>query len=230
MHPEICKIGPFTIYSYGLMLVAAFFIGATLASRQAKRERLDPELVFNLAFIAFIFGVIGARLFYLAHNFRYYLNNPLEMIMLQHGGLSWFGGLIAGSFAAAAYLKKKKIAVYKFLDLIVPFLALAQAIGRIGCLLNGCCFGKTAIPIQAYSSLLLIVIFIALRFLQGRPHREGAVFFAYLLLYSIKRFFVEFWRLDNETVFLNLTLFQVISLIFFIFSLFKLALLLKPRK
>jgi phosphatidylglycerol:prolipoprotein diacylglycerol transferase len=230
MYPEICKIGPFTIYSYGLMLVVAFFVSVNLASRQAKKESVNPELVFNTAFIAFISGVAGARLLYLAHNLKHYLNNPLEMIMLQHGGLSWFGGLIAGSLAAAAYLKRKNLAVYKFLDLIVPFLALAQAIGRIGCLLNGCCFGKTVIPIQAYSSLLLIIIFMILRFFQERPHKEGAIFFAYLLLYSIKRFFVEFWRLDNEIIFLNLTLFQVISVMLFIFAFLKLILLLKPRK
>jgi phosphatidylglycerol:prolipoprotein diacylglycerol transferase len=227
MCSEICKIGPFTIYSYGLMLVAAFFVSVNLACRQANKESISPESVFNTAFIAFISGVVGARLLYLAHNLRYYLNDPLEMIMLQHGGLSWFGGLTAGSLAAIMYLKRNKIPVYKFLDLIVPFLALAGAIGRIGCLLNGCCFGKTAFPIQAYSSLLLIIIFMILRFFQERPHKEGAILFTYLVLYSLKRFFVEFWRLDNEIIFFNLTLFQIISAMLFIFAFFKLVLILK---
>jgi len=92
MYPEICRIGPFTVYSYGLMLVVAFAVSSFLAGRQAKREGIDPEKIFNLSLVVFIFGVIGARIFYVAENIGYYAKNPLESIMLQHGGLSWFGG------------------------------------------------------------------------------------------------------------------------------------------
>lgn len=240
MYPEICKLGPFTIYSYGLMLVLAFLVSSTLACIQAKRQNINPETIFNLSFIVFISGVIGARLFYIIENMDYYIKNLLEIFMLQRGGLSWFGGLLLGVFVGILYLKRKKIPVYKILDLVIPFVALGQAIGRIGCLLNGCCFGKESgfgiyftlhqkilIPTQAYSSLILIFIFVFLRFLQYKSHKDGEIFFLYLVLYSIKRFFIEFWRADNTVIFSGLTLFQVLSIIILLLSLIKLFLIKK---
>lgn len=216
MHPIICKIGPFTVYSYGLMLVVAFFVASLLAGRQARRQGINSEKMLELAFIVFISGIIGARLLYVIENTVYYMKNPLEIIMLQHGGLSWFGGLFLGIACGIAYSKKHKLPVPQTLDLVAPYLALGQAIGRIGCLLNGCCFGSTVVPIQVTSGVILILIFVILRFLQEKLHQEGEIFFAYLLLYSLKRFFIEFFRQDNEVIFFSLTLFQVLSIAAFI--------------
>ena len=232
MLPEICKIGFFTIYSYGLMLVLAFFVCTYLASLQAKKEQIDPEKIFNLCFYIFISGIIGSRVFYLLNNARFYLRHPLEIIMLQHGGMAWFGGLIFGTAAAIITIKKNKIDLLKTLDLLVPFIALGQAIGRIGCLLNGCCYGRVSkfgiyfevfnqvlIPTQLYSSLLLLLIFIILRFMQDRKHLPGQIMCSYLLLYSMKRFFIEFFRNDSPKIFYGLTLFQLLSLGMFIAAL-----------
>jgi phosphatidylglycerol---prolipoprotein diacylglyceryl transferase len=235
MHPVICKIGPLTIFSYGLMLAMAFLIASTLASLQAKRQGIKYDIILNFSFIVFISGIIGARLFYIVMNLGYYLNNPLEIPMLQYGGLVWYGGLFMGTLAGVSYLKKNNLPVYKVADLFVPFLALGQAIGRIGCFLNGCCFGKISehyglyseaqklllVPTQIYSSLLLILIFIVLRFMQDRPHKDGEIFYAYLLFYSTKRFFVEFWRGDTAPTFGVLTLFQVICIVIFSFAFLK---------
>jgi phosphatidylglycerol---prolipoprotein diacylglyceryl transferase len=239
MHPIICTIGPFNIYSYGLMLVLAFIVSVSLAMKQAKRQDLDPETIFNFAFVAFVWGIIGSRIFYVLINLGYYLKNPLEIIMLQHGGLAWFGGLMLGSVAAITYIKIKKLQVYRILDLIIPYIALAQAIGRIGCLFNGCCFGKESqtagiyfethkavlIPTQIYSSLALLAIYAILRSLQNKPRPQGMIFYCYLLLYSIKRFSVEFWRADSEAFFYGLTLFQVLSIAMFILAVTKLFLI-----
>lgn len=233
MHPIICQIGSFTVFSYGLMLVVAFSVAAALVGRQARKEGIDPDIIFNLLFIAFIAGILGARILYVAENLSYYLQEPWEIMALQHGGLSWFGGLLLGFCSSVVYLKIKKLDLLKVLDLIVPFLALAQAIGRIGCLLNGCCFGKPAqnfglyfkahnavlIPTQLYSSLSLLLIFFILRYLQDKPHWQGKVFFCYLVLYSLKRFFIEFWRADNPGIFLHLTLFQLFSAVVFFIGL-----------
>lgn len=240
MHPTICSLGPITIYSYGLMLALAFTIGSALAGLEARKQNFNPEIIFNLAFLAFFSGIIGARIFYVVNNLSYYLKNPPEIFMLQNGGLSWFGGLILGVSSALFYLKKKKLPIYKTLDLIIPFLALGQALGRIGCLLNGCCFGKISqygiyfpvhklvlIPTQLYSALVLLAIFIILRFLQDRPHKDGQIFFAYLLFYSTKRFFIEFLRADSPEFFLGLTLFQILSILIFIIALSKLVLISK---
>jgi len=224
------------------MLVAALFIGVGLARIQAKKEGIDPEKLSNLLFLAFIWGIAGSRIFYVVENMEYYLRQPLEIIMLQHGGLSWFGGLILGAAAGIYYLKRNNLPVYKTLDLCVPFLALAQAIGRIGCLFNGCCFGKESatgfyfpahsavlIPIQLYSSLALLFIFVVLRLLQDRPHRQGQIFLVYLVLYSLKRLFIEFWRADNPPVLYGLTLFQCLSILLLAFSLVKLVLIAKSK-
>ena len=186
MHPTICTIGPLTIYSYGFMLAWAFALSMSLAGFRAKKENIDPEIVFNFSFFVLIAGILGARIFYVIEHFDFYRSNPLEIIMLQHGGLSFFGGLFLGTISGIAYLKVKKIGIYKILDLIAPFAALAQAIGRIGCFLNGCCGGKedALIPVQLAASMLLILIFIILRFLQDRPHKAGQVFYSYLFLYD----------------------------------------------
>jgi phosphatidylglycerol:prolipoprotein diacylglycerol transferase len=193
------------------MLVAAFGVSSFLAAGQARKNGLQPETVFNLVFMIFIFGIIGARIFYIIENLDFYLADPGEVFMLQHGGLSWFGGLILGVIAASIGIKRKKLNILKVADLLSPFVALGQAIGRLGCLLNGCCGGRTVISLQIYSSFILILIFIVLRFLQEKPHKEGEVFFAYLILYSLKRFCIEFWRADYKSVFAGLTLFQLIS-------------------
>jgi phosphatidylglycerol---prolipoprotein diacylglyceryl transferase len=235
MHPEICQIGPLTIYSYGLMLVIAFLTSSFLLEQQARKEGFDGSVIFNLVFMAFVFGVAGSRLFYVVENSGYYLKAPLEIFMLQRGGLSWFGGFISGSLFAVAYSRAKGLSAYKTLDLIAPFLALAQSIGRVGCFLNGCCFGKESvfgvyfpvhdkvlIPTQVYSSLILLCIFLFLRFRQGLKHKDGAIFFTYLLLYSLQRFFIEFWRADNPVVFFGLTLFQLLSILAFVISLIQL--------
>lgn len=243
MHPIICVIGPFTVYAYGFMLAGAFLIGLTLASVQARKHNIHPEIIHNLSLIVFSSGVAGARILYIVQNLRYYARNPGEIIMLQYGGLSWFGGLACGIVSGAIYIKRRRLGLYKTMDLIMPFVALAQAIGRIGCFLNGCCFGKVSrfgvyfeahkaslAPTQAYSSLLLIAIFIILRFIQEKPHREGTIFFLYLLLYSLKRFVIEFWRADHETILLGLSLFQIISVVIFCLSLLKLCLIKKSEK
>lgn len=223
MHPLICKVGPFAIYSYGVMLAFAFLVSSYLAKKKAQTVGISPEIIFNLAFIAFIFGIIGGRLLYVIFNFDYYIDNLSEIFKLWHGGLSWFGGLFLGSVAGIVYINRKGPSVYKVLDVIVPFVALGQAIGRIGCFLNGCCYGVLGfIPIQIFSSLLLLIIFIILGFLQERPHKAGEILFLYLILYSIKRFFVEFWRADNKILMFGLTYFQIIAIAIFFFSVWKL--------
>ena len=232
MHPIICKIGPFTVYSYGLMLVLAFTIATTLLSHQSKRYGLNPGLIFDLAFIILISGIIGARIVYIILNLNYYLNNPLEIVMLPHGGFVWFGGFILGSLSCIVYLRYKGLDIYKTFDIVIPYVALAHAIGRIGCFLNGCCFGKESlhfglyypahnailIPTQLYSCLALLGIYIILRLRQQRVYRKGEIFYVYLFLYSLWRFFIEFFRGDSQMFILGLSVFQIISIALFVLS------------
>jgi phosphatidylglycerol:prolipoprotein diacylglycerol transferase len=243
MLPEICRIGPFTIYAYGLTLVLAFFVSAYLASRQAKKAHLDPDKIFNLLFYVFISGIIGSRIFYVCSKLSFYLKHPLEIIMLQHGGMAIFGGIISGFICAYLFIRRNKMELLTTLDLLVPFIALGQAIGRVGCFLNGCCYGKVSdfgiysplakqvlIPTQLYSSLLLFLIFLILRFMQARRHLPGQILYCYFFLYSIKRFCIEFLRDDNPRIFYGLTIFQLLSLAMFFFSIVMLIKIFYVRK
>lgn len=242
MYPIICKIGPFSVYSYGLMLAFAFMVSMYLAGRKAEKKGLKPEEIYNLSFIILLFGIIGARLFYVILNFDYYRDNLKEVLFLQRGGLSWFGALFLGSIAAIIYIKKKNLLVYKTLDLVIPFLALGQAIGRIGCLLNGCCYGSPSpfgiyfpvhnsvlIPTQIYSSISLIFIFLILRVIQNKPHKNGEIFFLYLILYSIMRFSIEFWRAEHEILAFGFTIFQIISLLILFLSIWRLIIIKRSK-
>ncbi|MDP2905682.1 MAG: prolipoprotein diacylglyceryl transferase [Candidatus Omnitrophota bacterium] len=239
MHPIICQIGPFTVYSYGLTLALAFFIASWLAVRQAARQSIAPEIISGVCFIAVVSGIAGARALFVLNNLRFYISHPLEILMLQHGGLSWFGGMLLAVLCSCLYLRRKKISVYTALDILVPFVVLAQAIGRIGCFLNGCCYGRPSkfgiyvdagsellIPTQIYSTLILLAIFVFLRFMQERPGlKAGTVFFLYILLYSAKRFFIEFFRGDNSPALWGLTPFQLFSVALFVVALTKLIML-----
>ncbi|MCX7661086.1 MAG: prolipoprotein diacylglyceryl transferase, partial [Candidatus Omnitrophica bacterium] len=129
MCPVIFKLGPISIYSYGLMVGLAFFVILYLIIFEAKRRNLNTELVFNLYFLVFILGIIGARIFFVMENFSYYQEFFWEIPMLWQGGLSWFGGFLSGLLGGIAYLKKKNIPVYPILDLFSPYLALGQSIG-----------------------------------------------------------------------------------------------------
>jgi len=151
--------------------------------------------------------------------------------MLQHGGMAIFGGIILGFICALFYVRMNKMNLLVTLDLLIPFVALGQAIGRIGCFLNGCCYGRPSafglyfpsagqvlIPTQLYSSLLLFIIFLVLRFMQNRKHFTGQILYSYFFLYSIKRFSIEFFRNDSPRIFHGLTLFQLLSLAMFCIS------------
>lgn len=227
MHPTICAIGPFTVYSYGLMLAVAFLLASSLAGAQARAWRMDPEIIFSLSFWSFLTGIIGARALFVISHAPYYLEHPRETMLLTHGGLSIFGGLIAGVACAILYIRSKKLSALRVLDLLMPFLALGQAIGRIGCFLNGCCYGRETaagimfpgesvarIPTQIYSSFALLGIFVILRILQDRPHATGSIVWWYLVLYGIKRFIIESFRADNPPVIGWMTLYHVMSIAF----------------
>jgi phosphatidylglycerol:prolipoprotein diacylglycerol transferase len=208
------------------MMALAFLVGATCAARYARERGMDGERIFNAAFLAVIAGVIGARAWYVFTHSELYRRHYLEIFILPHGGLSWFGGFFLGAAAVVWYLRRARIPLLPALDVLAPCVALAQAIGRIGCLLNGCCYGKHAdwglyfpvlndrlIPTQLFSALALVGIFIVLRVLQKRRMPAGNVFFAYLGLYGTKRFVMEFLRADNPPVAAGLTQFQWCSIV-----------------
>ena len=229
MYPILFKFGFIQIYSYGLMIALAFGVSTALLSRQARELGRPKDFFWYFSVWVLLGGIFGGRLLYIALNFEFFAQNPREIPALWHGGLIWYGALAGGLLSGMGYLRSKKAGVIKTLDLVVPFVALGQAIGRIGCFLNGCCYGRPAkwgiyfpahkdylISVQLISSLNLLVIFILLRLLQEIKPKPGKVLAAYLIIASFERFMVEFIRNDSPRDFWGLTVFQLISAAIFI--------------
>ena len=225
MHPEICKIGFFTIHSYGLMLAIAVIVCSFALSRDAQRFNIAKEFIFDLVFWLMTGGILGARLFYIASNFSFFAQNPVEMVMIQRGGLSWQGGLVLGCLTGIWFTRKNKISLPLVLDLSAPYLALGQAIGRIGCFLNGCCYGKESAwgiyfpvhqarlyPTQLFCSFGLLIVFFVLKHFQKNSKIRGQIFVLYLLFASSLRFVIEFFRADHVNLMFGLSLYQYICL------------------
>lgn len=225
MYPVICQIGPLTVYAYGAMLAVAVIVCTFFLQREAKRRNINPEVIFDLVFWTVISGVIGSRIFFILLNLSYFINRPSEIIMLQHGGLAWQGGLILSTLTAVFFLKRKSLPVADTFDLVAPYIAFGQAIGRIGCFLNGCCYGREVWwgiyfpvhqarlhPTQLYDAFGLVIIFLILKKYERIKKIPGEVFVLYLLLASSQRFMVEFFRADHTVFWMGLSIFQIISL------------------
>lgn len=232
MKPVLYQCGLFTIYTYGVFVAIAFLVSTFLLVREARQRRIDENLIYNLSIVFLVGGIIFARLFYAALNWDYFRDNLLEIIMLSHGGLVWFGGLTGAFVSGLIFLKIKRMPILPTLDLFAPYIALAQAIGRIGCFFNGCCHGRESewgiyfpahhqilFPSQLVDSLTLLVIFIVLRFFCAKT-REGEIFSFYVMLAALQRFLMEFFRGDLRPFYRGLSIFQWISLGLFCCGLF----------
>ncbi|NOY06732.1 MAG: prolipoprotein diacylglyceryl transferase [Chlorobi bacterium] len=136
MYPELLKIGPITIYSYGLMVGIAFLTGNLLLTSELKRTGRDPVLSSSITMLALIGGIVGAKALYLIENWSYFIQNPLEMTF-SSGGLTFFGGFVLAIILVLIYLRKKSISFLTMADLTAPILALGYGIARIGCQLAG---------------------------------------------------------------------------------------------
>lgn len=142
MHPIIVQFGPITIYSYGLCIAIAFLAAIATAAARARQFGWGAENAYDTCLCAMIASLIGSRFFYVLESPREFVSAPWEVFMVWKGGLSFYGGLIGAVVAGAVYLKMRRLNVAEGFDLLIPSVSLGQAIGRIGCFLNGCCFGK----------------------------------------------------------------------------------------
>ena len=171
-------------------------------------------------------GVIGGRLLFVVINWQEYMQEPLRIFMINEGGMAFHGSLVMGFIGGAIVVKIKKLPFWKVADIVALYAPLGHAIGRVGCFLNGCCYGGITnsslgvmfpgdtvyrLPAQLYSSFFLVLLFIVLRLMRNEKHFEGFIFSMYVMLYSVYRFFIEFLRDDNPAIYLGMTLSQVIS-------------------
>lgn len=208
MHPVLASFGPITIYSYGFMISLGFIAGIALAYRLAKSAGISPDRVVDVSLTAIVFSIIGARVFYVIFFWRE-LKSPAEAFMLWQGGLVFYGGVIFAVLGILLAARIFKLNPLDLLDIASPVTALGYAIGRIGCFLNGCCYGVECSlpwavrfpgveglrhPTQLYESMAGLLMFGLFLFLFRRRRFPGEVFSAALFTYSLYRFFMEFIR------------------------------------
>lgn len=142
MHRILVHLGPFTIYSYGVMFALAVVAGTYLAEKKSRKQGFPKDTIVDLSLWLLVSSVAGARILFVAANWDYYRGNILEIFKIWEGGLVYYGGLILGIFTAVYFLKRRKLPLWKVADILAPSVALSEAIGRIGCFLNGCCYGR----------------------------------------------------------------------------------------
>lgn len=235
MHSIAFKLGSLTIHWYGIFVALAFLAGLWTAGRRARLEGIPAEKVFDLGPWLILGGIVGGRVLYVISYWNEdFAPKPFpEIFMIQHGGLIFYGGLIGATLSAMLYLWLKKLPVWKMADILAPSIALGSVFGRIGCLMNGCCYGRAtnlpwAIrfpadhethgvpvhPTEIYDSLLNFGFYCFLAWLFRRKKFDGQVFAVYLIGYAILRSFVEYFRGDYPVHYLGgwATPAQVISI------------------
>src|SRR5437773_5904370 len=229
MHPILLELGPVTVYTYGVLLAAAYLLGLQLAIVRAKSRNLDHARVLDLGIYIIISALLGAKLLLLVTDFRTFTENPRELLSLARSGGVFYGGLILAVVVALWYIRRIGLPLWTTCDMFAPGIALGHVIGRFGCLFAGCCYGKPTTmpwgitftdpfaaanvgtplgvplhPTQLYEAgaeLLILMVLLGTE-RKGRPY-AGRTFWLYMLLYAISRFIIEFYRGDERgTVFM----------------------------
>lgn len=219
MKKDLFYIGRFSVHGYGLMIGIGFILALFLGEYRAKKKGMKEEAIIDLAIIAAVGGFLGAKILYIIVSFKEFLQNPLAVIGSE--GFVVYGGIISGVLCCMLYCKVKKLKFLDYFDIVMPEVALAQAFGRIGCFLAGCCYGRETtsrfgvvfpegglapagvklIPTQLISSAGDFLIMIVLLLYYRKNKKDGTpgnVGFLYMLLYGVGRFLVEFLRNDNR--------------------------------
>lgn len=237
MYNDLFSIGPLTVHGYGLMVgigvVTALFVG----DYRAKKRGLNGDLIYGMTFLAVILGFLCARVLFIITEWKDFLQNPMSYI--TGNGFVVFGGIIGGVLTMYGYCKWKKVKFLDYYDLMVPSVALAQGLGRIGCFLAGCCYGKETdspfgivfhnsqfapnnvklVPTQLMMSAGDFVIAAILLWYARKDRTKGKIGTMYLILYSIGRFIIEFFRNDDRGAIGVLSTSQFISIPMVIVSL-----------
>lgn len=222
MHPVLFQIGEFKVYSYGFAILIAFLVGVYLARRRAPRYGLTPQHITDASFAILLMGIIGARVVFILQSLEYYRQNPQELWTLQFRGLTSFGGLAFGFLAAWVFAWRAKKPLLAFLDAAAIPVLIGHAIGRVGCLLNGCCYGGVCDlpwgvhvegysdlhhPAQIYDSLMLLAGAWVLHRFERKGLASGQSFALMLVVYGVARFAYEFFRAGvTSTTIANLPL------------------------
>ena len=237
--PSIPYLGTLTLYTYGVLLAAAYLFGLKLAMVRAQSRNLDQTRVLDLGIYIIISELVGAKLLLLVTDFGTYTDNPRQLLSLARSGGVFYGGLILAVGVALWYIRRIGLPLWTTCDVFAPGIALGHVVGRLGCLFAGCCYGKpTSVPwaitftdpfaatnvgtplnvplhptqiYEAGAEALILVVLLATE-RRGRPY-SGRTFWLYILLYSISRFAIEFYRGDPRGTVVGISTSQFISLL-----------------
>lgn len=215
MYNNLFSFGPFTVHGYGLMIAIGVIAALYIAEYRAPKNGMDKEVIFGLTMYCVFTGILGAKILYCITNWKDFIKAPLDY--LGSSGLVVYGGIIGGVLCAIVYCRFKKLKFWDCFDIALPSVAVAQAFGRLGCFMAGCCYGKETkawygiafahseycdnlkrIPTQLISSAGMFMIAFFLFWYAYHAKKAGQVGAAYMILYSIGRFCVEFLRGDLE--------------------------------
>jgi phosphatidylglycerol:prolipoprotein diacylglycerol transferase len=229
MHPRLFELpwsipylGPITVYTYGVLLAAAYLFGLQLAIVRARKRELDATRVMDLGIYIIISALIGAKLLLLVTDFQTFRNSPAELLTLARSGGVFYGGLILAVVVSLIYIRRVGLPLWTTCDVFAPGIALGHVIGRFGCFFAGCCWGKPTTlpwgitftdpfalanvgtplnvalhPTQLYEAGAELAILALLLGTEKKGHRfAGRTFWLYMLLYAISRFIIEFYRDD----------------------------------
>jgi phosphatidylglycerol:prolipoprotein diacylglycerol transferase len=239
MLPDLFSIGPLTLHTYGLLVAAGFVIGLFVALWIGKRQGISPQQVMDMGFIIILSAIIGSRFVYVIMNASYYWNHPIDIFKLWEGGLVFSGGLILVILAMSLYIRHYRLPFWQIGDLWAPAAAIGQSIGRVGCFMAGCCYGRPTDvswgvvftnpkslaplnqvlhPTQLYSSLSGLIIFIVLIVMHVKKRFDGQVFLWFLILHSTARLLIERFRGDDRGYIagINMSVTQAITIIILI--------------
>jgi phosphatidylglycerol:prolipoprotein diacylglycerol transferase len=224
VHPIALQLGSFTITWYGVMVAVGFLAGLWTASRRGLSSGFAPDTILDLGPWLIVGTIVGARTLYVISYWNeQFSGHPFtEVFMVWRGGLVYYGGFIGSSLATILYARFKALPLWRLSDVLSPSIALGSVFGRVGCLMNGCCYGREchlpwAIhfpaghqtyphgvhPTQVYDSLLNLALYLALVWLYRRKKFDGEVFAAFLIGYAAFRFLVELFRGDYPQYYLG---------------------------
>ncbi|MFH1650482.1 MAG: prolipoprotein diacylglyceryl transferase [Chloroflexota bacterium] len=245
--PIAFTIGGLSVHWYGIMVALAVLTMVAWTLWQVKKgARLSYDLVLNVSLVGVPSGIIGARLLHVLDNFSYYYQHPGEIV--GGSGLAIYGAVLGTALGIWIFSRFHRFAYGYLVDIMAPGIILAQAVGRVGCVLNGCCYGletdlfcgvvytdpQTFAPIgvavhptQIYEIIYDLIIFFVLLKLRGKFRPDGSLFTIYLAFYAVWRFAVDFIR-EGTPFFLGLHEAQVVSLVILTITLPLLALRTRP--
>lgn len=228
------RLGPFALHTYGLFIAAAFLMAISWSMREARNRGLDADLLSDLGFYVILGSILGARTLYVFINPIYFWNNPQEILMFWKGGLVFSGGAILAAYFGLVYLKRKKQPVWTWMDALAPGIVLGEAIGRLGCLAAGCCYGAScdlpwAItfshpeslaplfvplhPTQLYHSAAGVACFLVLLAIKPHVRHDGWLMGLLLILFGAFRYVIELFRADYRGELGPLSVTQLIAVV-----------------